>query len=58
MNFPAWLSPSPASSAPAAAGLGLRRSWFSGKMWFVDLLVAGGVFLYNLPIIPAYVREP
>jgi signal transduction histidine kinase len=59
MNFPAWLLPSPASSVPAAVeAFGLRGSWFSGKMWFVDLLVAGGVFLYNLPILPAYVREP
>ncbi|WP_314301325.1 sensor histidine kinase [Kocuria palustris] len=27
-------------------------------MWLVDLLVAVGVFLYNLPIVPIYFRGP
>ncbi|WP_092108814.1 sensor histidine kinase [Brevibacterium sandarakinum] len=44
-------SPSSDSVAPGVSPS--PGSWFRERMWLVDLLVAFGVFLYNLPTMPA-----
>lgn len=31
--------------------------WLRERMWLIDLLIAVGVFLYNLPIVPAYAKD-
>lgn len=57
-------APVPMRAAPAAGGsvgsgpLPAPGAWLRDRMWLVDLLIAVGVFLYNLPIFPLYADGP
>lgn len=46
----------PAAPEPTAAGG--PGSWWRERPWLIDLLVAIGVFLYNLPLVPIFAHDP
>ena len=43
---------------PHTSGTVRPLAWIRERMWLVDALIAVGVFLYNLPIFPAYADGP
>ncbi|MGJ3509840.1 sensor histidine kinase [Enemella sp. A6] len=58
MRFPAPVLADDASAAAVPPMSAAGPGWFRQRMWLVDLLVALGVFLYNLPIVPIYADGP